>query len=115
MDQTGLVFPRGNDLVVTARFPEISDGTGMTSEFFTKPDRTTSDTDPAVLVYQSAVDPDPDFPGQTKATFYVPRADTTLTGIFWWRVDCIDVLDKRRTANCGPLLVEAVLWQQDGR
>jgi len=108
MDQTGLVFPRGNDVVVTARFPEISDGTGITSELYTKPSRDTDDDDPAVRVYSSDVVSDPDNVGQSISQFDVPAADTGLTGSFWWRVDCVDVLNKRRTANCGPLLVEAV-------
>lgn len=108
MDQTGLVFPRGNDIVVTARFPDISDGTGMISEFLTKPGRETDDSDPAVQVYASDIVADPDNTGQTMAQFDIPAADTEVTGAFWWRVDCVDVLDKRRTANCGTLLVEAV-------
>ncbi len=108
MDQTGLVFPRGNDVVVTARFPEISDGSGMVSEFFTKPSKTTDDDDPSVRVYESDIVTDPDYPGQTMAQFDIPDDDTGVTGAFWWRVDCVDVLNKRRTANCGPLLVEAV-------
>jgi len=108
MDQSMLVFPKGNDVVVTARFPDISDGTGITAEFYTKPDRTTDDSDPAVSVYSSDVVDDPDFPGATMSNFSIPRTDTGVTGSFWWRVDCIDVTAKRRTANCGPLLVEAV-------
>lgn len=110
MDQIGLVFPRGNDIVVTARFPEISDGTGMVSEFYSKPSRAADDSDPAVNVYTSEVVTDPDNPGSTLAQFDIPSTDTGLTGAYWWRVDCVDVLDKRRTAACGPLLVEAVLW-----
>ena len=108
MDQTGLVFPRGNNVVVTARFPDISDGTDMTSEFYTKPSRATPDNDPSVQVYESEVVTDPDYPGQTMAQFDIPATDTGVTGAFWWRVDCVDVLSQRRTANCGPLLVEAV-------
>jgi hypothetical protein len=108
MDQTGLVFPRGNDIVVTARFPEISDGTGMESEFYTKPNRATPDDDPSVQIYDSEVVSDPDNPGATIAQFDVPSTDTGVTGAYWWRVDCVDTTGKRRTANCGPLLVEAV-------
>jgi len=108
MDQTGLVFPRGNDVVVTAQFPDISDGTGMISEFYTKPSRATPDTDPSVQVYESDIVKDTDNAGQTLAQFDIPAGDTGVTGAFWWRVDCVDVLNKRRTANCGPLLVEAV-------
>lgn len=108
MDQTGLVFPRGNDVVVTARFPDISDGTGMTAELYTKPDRTTADTDPAVNEYDSPVTADPDNAGATIAHFDVPSTDTGTTGSYWWRVDCVDAAGKRRTAQCGPLMVEAV-------
>jgi hypothetical protein len=108
MDQVGLVFPRGNDIVVTARFPEISDGTGATAEFFTKDDRETPDDDAAV--YQSSIVDDPDAPGSTMSVFLIPSDDTGVTGSFWWRVDAIDSMTNRRTAACGPLLVEAVLW-----
>ncbi len=108
MDQTGLVFRRGNDIVVTARFPEISDGTGMTAEFYNKPNREAEDDDPAVLVYDSGVDVDPANPGATLAQFDIPSTDTGTAGARWWRVDCIDTAGKRRTAECGTLLVEAV-------
>jgi hypothetical protein len=108
MDQNGLVFPRGNDIVVTARFPDISDGTGMSAELFTKPDRTTDDDDPSVNVYESGVAADPDNAGSTMSQFDVPAEDTDITGSFWWRVDCLDSSGRRRTAQCGPLLVEAV-------
>jgi len=108
MDQTGLVFPRGNDVVVTARFPDISDGTGMTAEFFTKPSKTTADSDPAVNVYDSDVVSDPDNPGATISHFDIPSDDTGVAGSYWWRVDCVDLIGKRRTADCGPLMVEAV-------
>jgi hypothetical protein len=112
MDQTGLVFPRGNDVTVTARFPDISDGTGMVAEFFTKPTKATPDSDPAVKTYDSDVVSDPDNAGSTISHFDIPAADTGVTGSFWWRVDCVDVTGKRRTADggCGPLMVEAVLW-----
>ena len=110
MDTTGLVFPRGNDVVVTARFPDISDGTGMVSELYTKPSRETPDNDPAVKVYDSDVVNDPDNPGATISHFDVPSEDTGVTGAVWWRVDCVDVLGNRRTPEgaCGTLLVEAV-------
>jgi hypothetical protein len=45
MDTTALFVPLGNDITVTARFPEISDGTGMSSQFWVKPDKTTPDTE----------------------------------------------------------------------
>jgi hypothetical protein len=105
---TALVFPRGNDIVVTARFPTISDGTGMSSEFYYKPDRKTDDGDPSVQIYESAVIPDPDNEGATLATFDVPSTDNAAAGAFWWRVDVLDVDGHRRTANCGTLLVDAV-------
>jgi hypothetical protein len=104
----GLVFPRGNDIVVTARFPTISDGTGMSAEFYYKADRTTADDDPSVQVYESAVTPDPDNEGATLATFEVDAADNASTGSYWWRVDVLDSSGHRRTADCGPLLVDAV-------
>jgi hypothetical protein len=94
--------------VVTASFPTISDGTGMSSEFYYKPDRTTDDDDPGVTMVESTVDPDPDNEGATLATFTITAADNGMTGSFWWRVDVIDANGNRRTANCGPLLVEAV-------
>lgn len=108
MDQVGLVFPRGNDIVVTARFPDISNGSGINAEFYSKPGRTVADTDLSVQVYNSSLVTDPDNVGATMAQFTIPSIDTGATGAFWWRVDCIDVLSKRRTAACGPLLVEAV-------
>lgn len=108
MDQMGLVFPQGNDIIVTARFPSITDGTGMNAEFYYKGDRTTLDADPAVQVYSSSVVPDPDNLPATFSQFIIPAADNEVPGAFWWRVDCIDTLNNRRTARCGPLLVEAV-------
>jgi hypothetical protein len=113
MDQIGLVFPSGKDVTVVARFPDISDGTGMTAKFVTKPDRYTADTATSVRVYDSGVTADPDNPGATISKFTIPSTDTAVTGSFWWRVDCIDSLSKRKMANCGTLLVEAVLWQQE--
>ena len=70
--------------------------------------RSVNKGDPAVQVYESDIVTDPDYPGQTMAQFDIPAVDTDVTGAFWWRVDCVDVLNKRRTANCGTLLVEAV-------
>jgi hypothetical protein len=61
MDTTSLMIPRGNDVVVTARFPEIATGTGMSSQFWYKNDKTTPDSDPSVLMVQSTVVSDPDF------------------------------------------------------
>jgi hypothetical protein len=108
MDMLALFFPRGNDMVVTARYAEISSGAGMTARFYTKPDKTTPDNDPAVTVYQSTVVADPDNIGSTLSQFNIPSTDTQDTGAFWWRVDVTDALNKRRTANQGPLLIEAV-------
>jgi hypothetical protein len=108
MDQTNLVFPQGNDIVVTARYPEISDGTGQTASFYYKPSRYTDDSDPSVVAYESAVTPDPDTPGQTLSVFHVPGEQNEVPGTYWWRIDVSDSLNNTRTANCGPVLVEAV-------
>jgi hypothetical protein len=108
MDQTSLFIPRGNDVTVTARFPDISDGTGMSSEFWVKPAKTTPDSDPSVSTYTSTVVADPDNAGATMAQFDIPSTETALAGALWWRVDVIDTLSHRRTANSGPLLVESV-------
>lgn len=108
MDTTYLVFPQGNDIVVTARYPEISDGTGQSAFFYLKPDRYTDDDDTSVAVYESGVIPDPDNAGQTLSRFSVPKARTQIPGSYWWRIDVVDSLSSVRTANCGPVLVEAV-------
>jgi hypothetical protein len=108
MDIQALVFPQGNDVLVTARFPDIADGTGITAELYDKPDRTTPNDDPAVLVYSAGLEADPDYSGQTKAVFAVPATDTQDPRMDWWRVDAVDVNNKRRTAASGPLWVEAV-------
>jgi hypothetical protein len=109
MDSQVLMFPQGNDIIVTARFPEISDGTGATAHFYYKEDRYSSDSDPSTLVYAASILPDPDNPGATMSTFSVPAADNGINGAFWWRIDAVDSFGKKRTANCGTLLVEAVL------
>ena len=108
MDMVALSFPQGNDIVVTARYPEISSGAGMTAKFYTKPDKTTPDSDPSVTVYQSTVVSDPNNIGATMSQFIIPSADTQDTGAFWWRVDVADAINHKRTANQGTLLVEAV-------
>ena len=110
MDGQALVFPKGNDVVVTARFPGISDGTGASAEFYYKDNRYIADSDPTTQVYTSSITDDPDNPGATMSQFKIPATDNGVTGAFWWRVDCIDVTDSRRTAAAGTLLVEAVLW-----
>jgi hypothetical protein len=108
MDMTALFFPQGNDITVTAQFPGISSGTGMSSEFWYKPERETPDTDPAVTTFSSPIVADPANPGQTMATFLIPDENNSSPGAFWWRVDVLDASGNRRTADCGTLLVEAV-------
>jgi hypothetical protein len=108
MDQIVLMFPQGNDIQVTAQFPTIADGTGMTANFYYKISRYTADSDPTTLVFTSDIVDDPDNPGATMSVFEIPSADNEVSGAFWWRVDAVDSQDTTRTANCGPLLVEAV-------
>lgn len=108
MDGQVLFFPQNNDVVVTARYPDISDGTGSHSEFYYKDNRYAADSDPTTQMYQAPIETDPDYPGQTKSVFTIPADDNLITGAFWWRVDCVDSLSTRRTAQCGTLLVEAV-------
>lgn len=108
MDYFGLTWPQGNDVVVTARWPDIVDGTGLTSKLYYKPHRSTPDTDPAVNIYSASIVPDPG--GTTMSQFNVPAADNGIPGIFWWRVDAVDINSKVRTAAGGPLWVEGVLW-----
>lgn len=115
MDGQVLIFPKGNDIQVTARFPGISDGTGAHSEFYYKDNRYVADNDPGTMIYSSAIDPDPDNPGATMSTFHIPAADNVVTGAFWYRVDAVDSLNTRRTTACGTLLVEAVLWSRKAR
>jgi hypothetical protein len=105
---TALVFYANKDVIVTSRFPDISDGTGMTSTFYIKADRITPDTDITVQSYSSAVISDPDNVGATMSQFIIPASDTNMPGSWWWRVDVTDSLGKTRTANCGPLLIQAV-------
>lgn len=106
MDMTALFFPQNNDIVVTARFPEITDGTGVTTEFWYKDNKTTPDSDPTSVSYQSILARGTD--DVWYAQFNIPATDNEVTGAFWWRVDAIDTLNRRMTANCGTLLVEAV-------
>jgi hypothetical protein len=109
MDMYVLFFPQGNDVVVTARFPTISDGTGQTATFYYKNDKMTPDSDPSTITYQSDVVPDDGNPGATMSQFTVPSSDTQFPGAYWWRIDVTDSFDTNRTAGCGTLLVEAVL------
>jgi hypothetical protein len=106
MNMLALFFPRGNDVTVTAKFPGITSGTGVSSKFWRKNSKTTSDTDPATISYTSVLTAGTD--GIWFATFKVPKADNATPGTFWWRVDAIDPLSNVTTAACGPLLVEAV-------
>lgn len=108
MDMTALFFPQGNDIVVTAKFPEITDGTGMTAEFWYKFSKVTPDDDPSTLVYQKNLVLGDD--GVWYSEFDISAVDNEVTGAFWWRIDCIDATGKRRTPDgaCGTLLVEAV-------
>jgi hypothetical protein len=103
---TALFFPVNNDVVVTAQFPQITDGTGMTSNFWYKDSKTIPDTDPTSVSYPSDIIQNE--VGVWFAQFSIPAANNAIAGAFWWRVDAIDVENKCRTAACGTLLVEAV-------
>jgi len=107
MDMQGLCIEQGNDVIVTARWPTIANGSGLSSELYYKPDRYTHDSDPSVEVYTSGLIPDPDNPGATMSQFTIPSADNQVPGIFWWRVDALDINGKRRTAAGGPFMVES--------
>src|ERR1700746_1269484 len=115
MDGQVLYFPAGKDVVVTVRYPGISDGTGANSEFYLKDNRYVPDTDPAVQMYSAPVNPDPDNTGATMSVFDIPGADTVATGAFWWRVDVVDSANTRRFVDAGTVLVEAVLWSRRAR
>ena len=106
MNMTALFFPQNNDIVVTAKFPEITDGTGVTTEFWYKDSKDVPDSDPTSVSYQSVLSHGTD--NVWYAQFNIPAADNEVTGAFWWRVDAIDAENRRMTANCGTLLVEAV-------
>lgn len=108
MDMVALFFKRGDDIVVTARYAEISDGTGMSATFYIKDDKTTPDNDPSVLTYISDVVADPDNIGATLSQFDVPSEDNQTTGALWWKVKVFDTFNNGRTANQGTLIVEAV-------
>jgi hypothetical protein len=108
MDMTALFFKQGDDIVVTARYAEISSGSGLTSTFYIKDDKTMPDTDPSVMTYDSNVIADPDNAGATLSQFTIPSADTQATGAWWWKVRVFDPFNHVRTANQGPLLIEAV-------
>jgi hypothetical protein len=108
MEMLALFFKQGDDIIVTARYSEIPDGTGMTATFYIKDDKTTEDTDPSVMKYDSNVIADPDNVGATLSKFDIPSADTQSTGALWWKVRVFDTFSNARTANQGPLLIEAV-------
>ena len=108
MDMTALFFKQGDDIVVTARYAGIPDGTGMTATFYIKDDKTTDDTDPTVMVYDSDVIADPDNAGATLSKFDIPSADTQETGAWWWKIRVFSPVSNVRTANQGPLLIAAV-------
>jgi hypothetical protein len=108
MDMIALFFKQGDDIVVTARYADISDGTGMTATFYIKGDKTTPDTDPSVMTYDSSIVSDPDNVGATLSHFDIPSADTQSTGAWWWKVRVKDPFNNVRTASQGPLLIEAV-------
>jgi hypothetical protein len=108
MDMVALFFKQGDDIVVTARYAEISSGTGMSAMFYIKDDKTTADTDPSVKTYNSGVMADPDNAGATLSMFTIPSTDTQLTGAWWWKVRVSDPFNHVRTASQGPLLIEAV-------
>jgi hypothetical protein len=108
MDMELLIFPQNNDLTVTARFPSIASGAGLQSQFWIKNNKTTPDNDPTSLSYDASIVPDPANAGATMAQFQIPSTNTATPGALWWRVDVIDINQKRRTANSGTLLVESV-------
>lgn len=106
MDMVSLFFPQNNDIVVTAKFPDISDGTGIVTEFWYKDNRFVSDIDPTSTNYQSEMVRGDD--NVWYSEFDIPATDNTIPGAFWWRVDAVDTLNKRMTASAGTLIVEAV-------
>lgn len=108
MDMLALFFKQGDDIVVTARYAEIPDGTGMTATFYIKGDKMIADTDPSVIKYDSNVVADPDNVGATLSKFDIPSEVTRDTGAWWWKVRVFDPFNNARTANQGPLLIEAV-------
>jgi len=108
MDMVALFFKRGDDIVVTARYPDISDGTGMTATFYIKDSKMMPDTDPSVTKYDSDVIDDPDNIGATLSQFKIPSEDTQASDTLWWKVRVFDSVGNVRTANQGTLIIEAV-------
>jgi hypothetical protein len=106
MDMTALFFPQNNDVTVTAKFPEITTGAGISTKFWYKDNRYTADSDPSSHSYNgTALTQGTD--GLWFTQFSIPSVNNSVAGAFWWRVDATDTLSKVRTANCGTLLVEA--------
>ena len=108
LQMPNLLLQQSKDVLITARFPDMSDGTGMTSTFYIKYDRITPDTDPSVQSYSSSIINDPDNAGATMSQYIIPAADTGMTGVYWWRVDRTDATGKIKTWNYGPLIIQAV-------
>lgn len=108
MEMLALFFKQGDDIIVTARYAEIPDGTGMTATFYIKDDKMMDDTDPSVTTYDSDIVADPDNLGATLSKFTIPSDDTQDTGAWWWKIRVFDPFSNVRTANQGPLLIEAV-------
>jgi len=107
MDMTALFFPQNNDIVVTAKFPDITTGAGITTKFWRKNDKNTPDSDPSSKSYTgTALSQGTD--SIWFSQFTIPSVDNSSPGMYWWRVDAVDATNKRRTAQSGPLLVEAV-------
>jgi hypothetical protein len=107
MDMTTLFFPQNNDIVVTAKFPDFTTGAGIITKFWYKNNKFTADSDPTSISFTgTTLTQGTD--GLWFSTFSIPAANNVMTGAFWWRVDATDSLNKRRTAQCGTLLVEAV-------
>jgi hypothetical protein len=103
-----LYFPQNNDVTVNVSYPGISDGTGATSEFYYKTNRTTSDTDPTTKTYTVPIVDDPDNAGACMSTIDIPAADNATAGSLWWRIDVIDSSGDVSTVGYGILLVESV-------
>jgi hypothetical protein len=80
----------------------------MTATFYIKDDKTTPDSDSTVMTYDSDVIADPDNAGATLSQFDIPSEDTQGAGALWWKVKVADPFNNERTANQGPLLIEAV-------
>jgi len=109
VQQMAMYFPQGNDIQVTAHYPNIPPGTaGAKSEFYYKTDRTVPDNDPTTKVYTAQVVDDPNNQTATMSQFLIPAADNGVVGSQWWRIDVIDQYSNRSTVGFGILLVEAV-------